>query len=189
MKMGQEAFDQLLFQLDPNRDSAGRRYEALRRKLIHFFAWEGLVEAESLADESLNRLATKLQAGEFVRNVDPYLFAIARNVLLEERRRRKKRHQVLAQLVWERNSSQDDPPEEALIRQCLRSCLKKLPIEMRQLIVEYYRGSGRIKIENRRALARRVGVSENALRNRAMRLRTRLRHCAGRCRDRFAQKG
>ena len=56
----------------------------------------------------------------------------------------------------------------------LDSCLRMLPDGDRELIVEYYRGEQREKIEHRRALAARFGVSINALTIRACRLRNRL---------------
>src|SRR5262249_61438816 len=52
----QEAFDQLLACLDPNRDRAGTKYEALRQKLIKFFAWRGCATAEDYVDEAIDRV-------------------------------------------------------------------------------------------------------------------------------------
>jgi hypothetical protein len=50
------------------------------------------------------------------------------------------------------------------------------------LIVEYYRDAGRQKIEHRRALADRLGLSMNALAIRASRIRDALSTCLERCR-------
>ncbi len=59
----------------------------------------------------------------------------------------------------------------------LDPCLKKLPAESRALIVEYYSGKGGALIEARRQMALRLGLSTNALRNRALRLRRELEEC------------
>ena len=45
----------------------------------------------------------------------------------------------------------------------------------------YYVGTGRERIEGRSRLAATLGLSENALRLRAQRLRDRLRVCAAQC--------
>jgi len=45
------------------------------------------------------------------------------------------------------------------------------------LILRYYQGEQRAKIENRRALAERLGLTINALRIRASRIRSRLEAC------------
>jgi DNA-directed RNA polymerase specialized sigma24 family protein len=60
---------------------------------------------------------------------------------------------------------------------CLRECLRSLPKENRELIIEYYRDEGRAKIEDRKALAEMLGISLNALFSRAKRIRDRLEQC------------
>ena len=57
-----EAFDALLGWLDPNREVAGQKYEVIRRRLITIFSCRGCAEAEDLADETINRVASKLSA-------------------------------------------------------------------------------------------------------------------------------
>src|SRR5262249_22914075 len=64
---------------------------------------------------------------------------------------------------------------------CLRECLRGLPKENRELIIEYYREEGRAKIEDRKALAEKLGISLNALFSRAKRIRDRLEQCVTRC--------
>jgi hypothetical protein len=49
--------------------------------------------------------------------------------------------------------------------------------EQRDLIVEYYRDTGREKIERRRDLAKRLGITMNALGIRAYRIRDALMEC------------
>ena len=45
------AFDRLLVWLDPDRDAAGRKYEAIRARLIKVLSYRGCREAEEIADE------------------------------------------------------------------------------------------------------------------------------------------
>ena len=64
---------------------------------------------------------------------------------------------------------------------CLDKCLSKLSAENREIIVGYYKGEKREKIENRNLLAETLGVPNNALRNRAVRLREKLENCITNC--------
>jgi hypothetical protein len=49
------------------------------------------------------------------------------------------------------------------------------------LILEYYGSDGRTRIDARKRMAQAMGVSENALRSRALRVRDQLERCIGRC--------
>ena len=71
--------------------------------------------------------------------------------------------------------------EKELKLHCLDDCLKDLPTENREIIVGYYQGEKREKIENRERLAAKLGVPNNALRNRAVRLRDKLESCIRDC--------
>jgi DNA-directed RNA polymerase specialized sigma24 family protein len=170
----------LLARLDPDPDRAGDLYEALRRTLVKFFDWRGSWSPEEGADETLDRLSRKLEAGEAVEDPRSYAHGIARLVLLEQWRRPAARatqadeHQ-LAQIPA------PDPVDEGNLASCLQRCLAELPPEGRELILEYYTDEGRAKIDNRRRLADALGLSETALRSRAQRLRDRLEDCIARC--------
>jgi hypothetical protein len=83
-----EAFTKLLAILDPDPETAGGKYEQLRRKLIKFFEWRGSFISDELADETLNRLARKIDEGEEIeKNVFALSLGIARFVLLETLKR------------------------------------------------------------------------------------------------------
>ena len=56
-----------------------------------------------------------------------------------------------------------------------------LPPDGRDLILKYYVDEGRTRIDNRRRLAQAFGISENALRSRAQRLRDGLECCITDC--------
>jgi DNA-directed RNA polymerase specialized sigma24 family protein len=64
---------------------------------------------------------------------------------------------------------------------CLEHCTDELDEASREIIIRYYFGEARIKIENRRALAQKLGVSVNALSIRACRIRDRLEICVRKC--------
>ena len=64
---------------------------------------------------------------------------------------------------------------------CLRECLRDLSEENRELIIEYYQEEGRAKIEDRKTLAGKLGISLNALFSRAKRIRDKLEQCVTRC--------
>jgi hypothetical protein len=55
--------------------------------------------------------------------------------------------------------------------------MQSLTPEERFLIVRYYQGTQRSKIENRRALAANLGLTMNALSIRACRIREKLERC------------
>ncbi|HEY6923178.1 MAG TPA: hypothetical protein VI653_06915, partial [Steroidobacteraceae bacterium] len=75
------------------------------------------------------------------------------------------------------------PPEEEdedaeIVLSALQGCLEELGPGAADLILAYYGGEGSARIEKRRRLAEELGLSVNALRNRALRLREALERCA-----------
>jgi DNA-directed RNA polymerase specialized sigma24 family protein len=171
-QLDREGLDALLRALAPDREGAGRKYEELRRRLINLFAWEQCEAPEDLADEVLNRLARRVSEGTAIPQLDRFAFGIARLMLQEEGRRQKNRQALLRELrPTGQDSSPDWPGLEAMDR-----CLAALAPDRRQLIERYY-------VEDRASLARELGISLNALRNRAMRIREELFNCVISSRD------
>ena len=173
--LSREAFDRLLAALDSDRTAAGEEYERLRHTLVHYFSWQQQRDPEALADEVLNRIARKIEAGAQIENYRQYAFGIARLLLLENRRA-EIRERVALETNRSVPSSNGERPEI-----CLEQCLELLSIENRNLILAYYQGEKRGRIEARTALAERLGIDLNALRNRALRLRLKLEQCMSRC--------
>jgi hypothetical protein len=64
---------------------------------------------------------------------------------------------------------------------CLERCLGTLRPEDHELILDYYRGEQRAKIERRSKLAASIGVTMNALSIRVCRIRGKLETCVGIC--------
>ena len=177
-----DSFAKLLGSLDPNRDRAGEKYEALRRTLVRFFEWRGASFPEEYADEALNRVARKLSEGVEIRNVSGYCYEVGRLVLLEAVKGPDQKREPLESI---RLKTAVDPAAEAdekdLRLGCLDDCLHTLPVEGRQLILEYYSYDVRGRVNLRRSLAERFGLRREALANRAQRLRDRLEYCVISC--------
>jgi RNA polymerase sigma factor (sigma-70 family) len=180
----QGAFDLLLLQFDPDRQEAGKKYEALRRKLVNFFQWRGCTSAEDLADETINRVARNLETGETVLHLAAYCAGIARNVFLENLRARQKEEALHAVAYLP-----PAPPDEDSRTECLERCLRELSPENLQLIVQYYQQNEPSRIKARRNLAEQLGIPLNALRIRAHRIRARLQTCVEECVRRQQQDG
>lgn len=174
-------FSRLLERLDPDPDRAATAYERLRAALEKFFDWHGAWPPEECADETIDRLALKLGSGLQIDDLRGYARGIARLVLLEWRRRpvpvsmdrRAESAAVIPLPVDER--------EHEGLMACFDRCLAALPTDSRTLVLEYYVAERREKIDNRRRLAQRIGLSDSALRNRVQRVRDRLERCVETC--------
>jgi len=175
-----EALARFLARLDPDSDRAGEKYESLRLTLMKFFDWRGAHFPEDLADEAINRVIRKIDEGETIRDIPTYCQGVARLVLLEklkspESRRADFEALPAAALVAPAREEKDERHD------CFERCLKELPVESRQLILQYYSDEKREKIDRRLAMAGRLGIPLNALRSRAQRIRNRLEECVNGC--------
>ncbi len=175
-----EALSRFLACLDPDFDRAGAKYESLRLTLMKFFDWRGAHFPEECADETINRVIRKIDEGETIRDVPTYCHGVARLVLLEklkgpESRRTDFEELPPGALVAPEAEEKDERQE------CFERCLNELPIESRQLILQYYSDEKREKIDRRLSLARRLSIPLNALRSRAQRIRNRLEDCVSGC--------
>lgn len=81
--MTKEGLDAFLASPDADRERAGVQYEQIRRKLLTFFRGRGVTHAEDAADETIDRVAKKLLAGEVILKVKAYLLGVARKVASE----------------------------------------------------------------------------------------------------------
>lgn len=170
----QSAFDQLLNWLDQDRDLAGRKYEEIRSRLIEIFTGRGCLEAEELADETINRVTSKLASlsGEYVGDPARYFYGVAQKIHLEHLRRRP---------VPIRTPEAEEPDRDEHEYECLKYCMQNITPESRELILQYYRVDKREKIHYRKALAGKMGIKPNALRVRVKRIRSILEQCIEEC--------
>lgn len=175
----------MLVWLDSDRERAGQKYEEIRYRLIKIFVCQGCIDPEGLADETIDRVIHKVPeiAPNYAGNPALYFSGVARYILLEYKNR-------TAQLRF----LPTDPPkqveedEEDIEREyeCLDRCIERLRPMNRELILEYYREEKQAMIENRKRLAERIGITPNALRVRADRIRNSLQKCVADC---LKQKG
>jgi DNA-directed RNA polymerase specialized sigma24 family protein len=170
----QEAFDALLGWLDPNSERAGEKYEDIRRRLVKIFSCRGCAEPEDLADETINRVTSKLPSVEanFVGDPSRYFYGVANKVHLEYRRRKPVPDPPPAPSYDENIEKEFD---------CLERCMEKLTAENRLLVIEYYQDEQQAKIDHRKRLAEQLGITINALRIQAFRIRVSLLECVTTC--------
>lgn len=176
----QEAFDKLLITLGGDRESGSEKYLEIRNNLTRFFEWRGCSFPEDHADETINRLAKKIDEGEEIQNPAGYAMGVARLVLLEILKGRQREQSALNE-IGAAGDVYVEPDEGEDRLQCLQKCLQTLSPENRELILQYYQGEKGEKIQNRKKLLERLGVPVNTLRMRALRLRERLQTCVEEC--------
>jgi RNA polymerase sigma factor (sigma-70 family) len=178
-----DSFNRLLEGLNPDRELAGEEYEHLRRVLVTFFDWRGCAFPEDLADETFNRVARRMEEGEVIRNLPDYCYGVARRLALEVLPKQSKQEDEPPE--FEQLSAPEEDSEERRSREqmfeCFEHCLKQLSPENQELVIQYYQTEKRAKIDNRIALANKLGVSLNVLRVRVYRLRATLEDCINRC--------
>jgi DNA-directed RNA polymerase specialized sigma24 family protein len=182
-----EAFARLLRRLGDDPDSAAREYESLRLALVKFFDWRGAWPPDDCADETLDRLAQKLDTEIHIEDVRRYAHGVARMVLLE-RLRSQARAAIDSRADLSLLSAPAESSSDPLLH-CFDRCLSVVPPASRSLMLEYYVGRGQSKIEHRRSLARSLAISDNALRSRLHRLRDQLEACTRSCVERANASG
>jgi DNA-directed RNA polymerase specialized sigma24 family protein len=170
----QELFDNFLHWLDPNIERAGEKYEAIRQKLIKFFAVKGSDNPEGLAEETIDRVASKLDQLTKTDVSDPtaYFYGVARKIYLETARQREYDPLPIAIVGTDRAGEQT--------QSCLEKCLKQLPKSDQDLILQFY-SVGREGKKNRIKLAESLGITPNALRVRVFRMRRAMEKCVKSC--------
>jgi RNA polymerase sigma factor (sigma-70 family) len=175
--LSQDNFDELLAWLNTDRDRAGKLYEEIRQRLIKIFTYRGSPVAEDLADETINRVAKKVHEIKSTYVGDPLLYfhGVARYVYLEYA---KKMQDPLPPVLI---SQPEEPQESELEYICLERCMNHLTPNNRELVLEYFQDEKRARIEHRKELTQRLGISLNALRIRAHRVCASLKECMQEC--------
>ncbi|QQS46641.1 MAG: hypothetical protein IPM66_22560 [Acidobacteriota bacterium] len=177
-------FNRLLDWLDADSDRAGLKYEKIRHKLIAIFASRGCPVAEELADVAFDRVSKKVDeiSSYYVGDPALFVFGVGNKVYLEWRRNNK-----LIQLEYVRAAPSQSHDKEIEDR-CLTSCLAGLDDDDRKLLLDYYSRDKQAKIERRKALARELGLTDNALKIKVHRLRVSLRDCLLKCIERYNER-
>jgi DNA-directed RNA polymerase specialized sigma24 family protein len=183
----ENSLDRLLNWLDPDRETAGEKYEILRQKLIRIFVRRGFTyQSEDLADQTIKIVEKKLEEILDDYQGDPalYFYGVARNVFLENKRKPLPQ-ELPPQIPHPRPT--DDLPE--IEDECLSLCLKNLRPEQSEFIIDYYQGEKAEKINNRKSLAAKLEIPETTLHVRAFRLKETLRKCVLKCVSKKIVKG
>lgn len=169
------AFDAFLNALHPDRDRAGEVFERLRERVTGLLEWWGAPRSAELADETLDRVARKIEEGTHVAqgSLGAYVRGVARMVFYESMRDRTDQLDEPETLI----ESRAEDAEPALA--CLDDCLSTLQHDERELVLRYY-GTGK-RADIRQRLAEEHGLSISALRIRTCRLRQRLEACVKPC--------
>jgi len=175
-----EAFDRLLAMFDKDRERAGQKYESARLRLVKYFQWSGAIEPDVLADETLNRVARKIEEGANVYNLNAYIQGVAKLVKAEALRNPNRRNLDIEE-AYDLAATIDEDPEKTERRVCLDRCLGNLPHKNREIIITYYENEKGIRIQCRKQLAARLGITPNALRIDAHRIRMSLETCVKEC--------
>ena len=184
------AFRKLLEWLDEGADSEGQKYLEIRQRLVAYFDRKDCLMPDELADETLNRVARRLEEEGVIESDTPakYCYIVARFVFMESLRDKQKDTLPLDDVLREQKedsfavSEHDDENEtKEKMLNCLEHCTEKLEVTNREIIIRYYTGKERVKIENRRALAESLKITMNALSIRACRIRDKLEACVGKC--------
>lgn len=176
--LDQADFDRLLEWLDDDdREVAGEKYEIIRRNLIKIFNCRGCPNPEELADETINRVASRVGVVAVTYTGDPsnYFYGVAKIVHLEYM---KTRPTLVAPLA---PPSEEEQQAEQILYDCLENCVRALEAGSRNLVLEYYVGEKRDRIEKRKELADRLGITPAVLRLKAYRIRLGLQKCVAVC--------
>jgi DNA-directed RNA polymerase specialized sigma24 family protein len=169
-----ESFDALLAWLDADPDIAADKYERIRARLVKIFVCRGCFDSEDLADETIDRVAGRLNDIEPTFTGDParYFYGVANKIHLEHMRRKP---------VPPPPPVADDTDDDERDYECLERCMQKLSPDNRELVIQYYQEDQRAKIDHRKRLADQLGIAVNALRIRACRIRASLFACVQEC--------
>ena len=181
-ELGQKQFDTLLGFFSTDREEAGEIYEEIRKGLFRFFEFKGCNDPDLLADDTINRVALKIDAFDPAKNVKPatYFYGFASNVLMEYRRIAGRSVSITENeyLLPTTESGSDSPDVES---ECLQKCLANLPADERELIVEYYCCERQDKLILRKQMSEKFKCSAAALYTKIFRIKGVLRGCMKNC--------
>ena len=160
----------------------------MRRRLVAYFDRKDCLHPDDLADETLNRVTRRLEEVGSITDTPParYCYIVAKFVFLEQLRKPQSSdvdidrlsvisHGEHSSIIS--NEMETDLEKREDLLDCLDTCLQKLEPQDRELIIEYYQGEQRAKIERRQSIAARLGLTMNAVSIRACRIRSKLESC------------
>ncbi len=174
-------FNDLLEWFSENREEAGEKYEEIRAGLIRFFYFKGCADSENLADEAINRVASKLSVLDLSKNPEPknVFYGFASKMYLECLKKQEVEFNADLHTLLETEDSLAEFDNSN--HECLEKCLAELSDKERNLIIGYYSAEKSEKVECRRKLAEKTKITTGALQIKVYRLRKILRKCIEKC--------
>jgi DNA-directed RNA polymerase specialized sigma24 family protein len=165
----QTAFERMLLWLNPDREKAAQKYEQIRRRLIEIFASRRFLDAECLADNTIDRVILKVPqvADGWVGDPAYFFYAVAKKIILEASK----------PIPLAVPPPTPDPEELEREDQCLERCLRLLSQDDRELVLEYVSGNKKL----RQAQVQKLGITPNALRIRVYQIKKNIRPCIKDC--------
>ena len=121
----------------------------------------------------------RIYEGEDVYNLTGYIYGVAKLVHAEALKHRNRKQALDEESFSEAPSI--GVAELADYQNCMERCLSSLSGEDREVITEYYRYKKTEKIDCRKRLAARLGISLNTPRVKMHRQRTQLEACVEQC--------
>jgi DNA-directed RNA polymerase specialized sigma24 family protein len=170
----QEAFFQLLARLNADPALAGEEYEKLRARLIYFFELKGCRIPAELGDETINRIARKIEEGYEIEDLFKFSYGVARLVMLEYWSDPNREWEQLDERLSSQEGSQASD-EYGL--ECRKKCLLILSPEERDLIIKNCTMNKKGRVE----VAKALGLTMNAFRLKIFRIRAKLKACYKNC--------
>ena len=157
---------------------AGRGQRLARRALpgdaystVRYFDRKRCFSADDLADETLTRVARRLEEEKTLTASSPahYCYIVAKFVFLEHVRQTRIQTAAIesdSSLVATASGvhlTPERPEAEREQTECLETCLEKLASGDRNLILEYYHGEQREKIQSRRELGEKLATYQQCV--------------------------
>ncbi len=173
-----ESLKKLLAAFSPDEAESAAAYTLLCDSLVRFFQLKGISDADKAADETIDRVAEKINQDASIEDLRKFAFGVARFVFLERLRREQRRSRAV-DAFYLTDSATKEFGESAEIEN-FRECFNNLYDHERRLLLGYFQDLPADELfEQRRVLAERENIELNALRNRVSRLRKRLEECLG----------
>ena len=171
-----EEFKKFLAWLDSDPDKAACQYTLIQGRLTKVFAARGCADPETLGQEVLNRVCVRIDT---VRKNYPDPLRCCLGFVENVHREYLREEQMKNKAV----KPPDPRPADELEKedQCLEQCLNTLGEADRNIFERYFKGEKRFRIESRKKLAAELGITPNALRIRAFKLRKEMNECLLNC--------
>jgi DNA-directed RNA polymerase specialized sigma24 family protein len=182
--LSEKAFSRLLARFNADPTLAGEEYEKLRARLIYFFQRQGCRIPAELSDETIDRIARKLEEGYTIADLSKFSFRVAWLVLQEHWGDPRRDWQQLDERLSSSESNGEHDHDKDHNRklaehrlECMKKCLEAISPEEQELMVK----NCTLKKNGKEELARAMGLTINALRLRVFRVRKKLCRCQEKC--------